>query len=52
MAKKVSGQPLSETDGALRNRLFSPVDIASIIYFRIAFGLIMLWEVWRYFEYG
>lgn len=29
-------------------RLFQPVDIASLVVFRIAFGLIMLWEVWRY----
>lgn len=39
-----------------RNRcwlqLFAPVDIASIVYFRIGFGAIMLWEVWRYYEHG
>jgi hypothetical protein len=33
-------------------RLVAPVDIAALVYFRIAFGAIMLWEVWRYFEYG
>jgi len=32
--------------------LFAPVDIASMVFFRIAFGLIMLWEVFRYFDYG
>jgi HTTM domain/Vitamin K-dependent gamma-carboxylase, lumenal domain len=52
MAKKVSPQSLTATDGALWNRLFAPVDIASIVYFRIAFGAIMLWEVWRYFKKG
>ncbi|MEM1440884.1 MAG: HTTM domain-containing protein [Verrucomicrobiota bacterium] len=26
------------------------MDIASLVYFRIVFGAIMLWEVWRYFE--
>lgn len=31
--------------------LFSPVDIASLVVFRIAFGAIMLWEVVRYFQY-
>ncbi|MDJ0898851.1 MAG: HTTM domain-containing protein [Xenococcus sp. MO_188.B8] len=31
--------------------LFSSVDIASLVYFRIAFGVIMLWEVWRYFTH-
>ncbi|TDU70901.1 vitamin K-dependent gamma-carboxylase-like protein [Prosthecobacter fusiformis] len=29
--------------------LFSPVHIAWLVIFRIAFGGIMLWEVWRYF---
>ena len=29
--------------------LFSPVDIVWLVIFRIAFGAIMLWEVWRYF---
>jgi vitamin K-dependent gamma-carboxylase len=33
-------------------RLFAPVDIASLVYFRVAFGAIMLWEVWRYFDHG
>lgn len=31
--------------------LFSRVDIASLVYFRVAFGLIMVWEVWRYFSH-
>src|SRR5205814_3608804 len=33
-------------------RLFAPVDIASLAFFRAAFGAVMLWEVWRYFNYG
>lgn len=36
---------------AVLDPLFKPVDIASIILFRIAFGLIMLWEVWRYIDH-
>jgi hypothetical protein len=32
-------------------RLFEPVDIAPLVFFRVAFGLVMLWEVWRYFHY-
>ena len=32
--------------------LFSSVDIASLVYFRITFGVIMLWEVWRYFTHN
>lgn len=31
--------------------LFSPVDIAPLIFFRVCFGGLMLWEVWRYFNY-
>jgi len=37
---------------ALAARLFAPVDNSSIVFFRIAFGLIMLWEVERYLSYG
>lgn len=33
-------------------RLFAPVDIASLAVFRIVFGAILFWEVWRYFEGG
>lgn len=33
-------------------RLFVPIDNSSIVTFRIAFGLIMLWEVQRYLGYG
>ena len=43
----------SPRSGGVRlNRLFTPVDIASLAYFRVAFGLLMMWEVWRYFSYG
>ncbi len=35
----------------LRSRLFAPVDISFLVYLRIIFGAIMLWEVWRYFSY-
>lgn len=30
------------------NKLRAPVDAASLVYFRVIFGLIMLWEVYRY----
>ncbi len=33
-------------------RLFAPVDIASLVFFRIAFGTIMAVEVLRYFYHG
>jgi vitamin K-dependent gamma-carboxylase len=34
----------------LRNRAFAPIDIASLVFFRITFGLLMAWEVCRYFK--
>lgn len=36
---------------ALPSRLFAPVDISFLVYFRVIFGAIMLWEVWRYFSH-
>jgi len=36
----------------LQEQLFKPVDIASLAFYRIAFGLIMFWEVFRYFQKG
>jgi vitamin K-dependent gamma-carboxylase len=33
----------------LSDRLFTPVDAASLAVFRIGFGIIMLFEMWRYF---
>ena len=32
--------------------LFRPIDAMCLAYFRVAFGAIMLWEVWRYFDHG
>lgn len=32
--------------------LFKPVDISFLVFFRILFGGILLWEVYRYFTYG
>jgi hypothetical protein len=32
--------------------LFKPVDIAFLVFFRILFGGIILWESYRYFTYG
>jgi hypothetical protein len=31
--------------------LFKPVDISFLVFFRVLFGGIMLWEVYRYFTY-
>ncbi len=35
----------------MTDTLFAPRDIASLAFFRVAFGIIMLWEVQRYFSY-
>ncbi|MFC1774161.1 HTTM domain-containing protein [Pseudomonadota bacterium] len=34
-----------------RQNMFKAVDASSLVVFRIGFGLIMLWEVWRYWSY-
>ena len=44
--------PKRTTPAALRSGLLGPVDISSLAYFRIVFGSMMLWEVWRYFDHG
>jgi hypothetical protein len=36
--------------GRLLSELFKPVPIASLVFLRVAFGAVMLWEVWRYFD--
>lgn len=33
------------------NRLLTPLDIMPLVFFRVIFGGIMLWEVWRYFHF-
>ncbi len=38
--------------GALWRHFLSRVDIASVVVFRVAFGLLMVWEVWRYWSRG
>ena len=36
----------------IQTRAFEPIDIASLVFFRIAFGLLMVCEVARYFGHG
>ncbi|MBT8144592.1 MAG: HTTM domain-containing protein [Gammaproteobacteria bacterium] len=36
----------------IRNYLFTPVDIASLVFFRVCMGVIMLVEVYRYFDHN
>lgn len=35
-----------------RSYLFERVDIAFLVLFRIAFGAVMLWHIWEYFNLG
>ena len=42
-----STEPRSTT---IWRHLFDPVDIASLVFFRIAFGILMLWEAWHFFQ--
>lgn len=44
--------PARRPDPLLVRRLFAPVDLAPLVYFRMVFGAVMLWEVTRYFRYG
>jgi hypothetical protein len=36
----------------LSHKLFAPVDAASLAVFRIGFGVIMMWEVYKYYSRG
>jgi hypothetical protein len=37
---------------ALDRLVFGPVDVAALVYFRIVFGLVMLWEVASFIRFG
>ena len=34
-----------------QHKLWQPIDAAFLTFFRMAFGLIMMWEVWRYLDH-
>lgn len=42
----------TDSRSSLWMQLFTPVALAPLVYFRMAFGAIMLWEVWRYSTYN
>ena len=44
--------PGTEEGRSFWRRLFAPVDIASLVLFRVLFGAILFWEVCRYFSNG
>lgn len=43
---------LSQRINAFRTSLFSPISGASLVFFRIVFGLVLFWEVTRYFNHN
>lgn len=43
-------QPAAGAAAWMRDRLTAPVDLASLAAFRLGFGLLLLWEVWRYLD--
>lgn len=47
-----SSSGLANLATKLQLRLFAPLDIASLVYFRIVFGALMIWEAWRYLDRG
>ena len=48
----MNNSPTTTLRGKIRQNMFKGVDASSLVVFRIGFGLIMLWEVWRYWNYG
>lgn len=59
MTDDVTGTPLNQRPpswrhgcGTYAERLFAPVDAASLAVLRIAYGALMVWEVWRYWRAG
>jgi vitamin K-dependent gamma-carboxylase len=47
-----AARPGGASLSALWLRLFAPVDIAPLVYFRITLAGILLWEIWRYWANG
>ncbi len=42
--------PSTSGSSSKESFLFRPIDPLPLVYFRIVFGAVMLWEVWRYFS--
>jgi len=42
-------KPIQRFVARTRRNAFAPVDIASIVFFRVAFGLFMAWHVWTFY---
>jgi vitamin K-dependent gamma-carboxylase len=51
-AESEKGSGLLVTIDRLVEKLVSPIDIAPLVWFRVLFGLIMVWETYRYYSAG
>jgi vitamin K-dependent gamma-carboxylase len=47
-----AGRPASASDGRVVSRLWAPVDVASLVVFRVLFGLLVIWEMSEYVRHG
>lgn len=51
MAGEQTGEQKEAWQKKIEDRLFEQIDLAPLVFFRVVFGGIMLWEVMRYFHY-
>ncbi|MDQ3413108.1 MAG: HTTM domain-containing protein, partial [Chloroflexota bacterium] len=50
--RRAKQAPITSAVDRIAGRLFERTDIRPLVYFRVAFGAISLWEVYRYFNHG
>ena len=50
--KWVNREVVGESMTLITDGMFAPRDASSLAVFRISFAVIMLWEIWRYFDHG
>ena len=43
---------MKELLGQFSRRIQEPTDVASVVFFRFCFGMLMFWEITRYFYFG
>jgi len=46
-----SGLAADSAGSSLRDRLSRPIDPASLVFFRVAFGVLIAWEMKRYLDH-
>lgn len=52
-----TGQPAScgrlmRLSQCLNQHLTQPISVLPLVFFRVSYGVILLWESWRYFQFG